>query len=200
MHGNRGQIITRFDSSQYSTGAYSVNIEARSMSAAADEPFVTKERPFFVRWGDLPISISDLDLAIRQMRYIAKDAEYDMISESKTDEEKRKLFDEFWKKRDPNVSTSRNEFMEEYYSRVEYANKHFSHYQPGWKTDMGMVFIFFGSPSNVERHPFDIDTKPYEIWSYYDYNRSIVFIDETGFGDYRLLTPIWDLIQRLKIY
>jgi len=200
MHGNRGQIITRFDSSQYSTGTYSVNIEARSVSATADEPFMTKERPFFVRWGDLPISISDLDLAIRQMRYIAKDAEYDKISESKTEEDKRKLFDEFWKKRDPNVSTTRNEFMEEYYSRVEYANKHFSHYQPGWKTDMGMVFILFGSPSNVERHPFDIDTKPYEIWSYYDYNRSIVFVDETGFGDYRLLTPIWDLIQRLKIY
>ncbi len=200
MHGVRGQMITRFDSSQYSTGAYSVNVEVRSVNASVDEPFLIKERPFVVRWGDLPISISDLDLAIRQMRYIAKDAEYDKISEAKTDEEKRKLFDEFWKKRDPNVSTVRNEYMEEYYSRVEYANKHFSHYQPGWKTDMGMVFILFGSPSNVERHPFDVDTKPYEIWSYYDYNRSIVFVDETGFGDYRLLTPIWDLIQRLKIY
>lgn len=200
MHGNRGQMITRFDSAQYSTGAYSISIEVRSIGSSEDEPFVTKERLFVVRWGNLPISISDLDLAIRQLRYISKDAEYDMISDAKTDEEKRKLFDEFWKKRDPNANTARNEFMEEYYSRVEYANKHFSHYQPGWKTDMGMVFILFGSPNNVERHPFDIDTKPYEIWAYYDYNRSIVFVDETGFGDYRLLTPIWDLIQRLKIY
>jgi hypothetical protein len=64
---------------------------------------------------------------------------------------------------------------------------------------MGMVFILFGSPSNVERHPFDIDAKPYEIWTYYDFNRSIIFVDETGFGDYRLLTPVWDLINRLKI-
>lgn len=200
MHGNRGQMITRFDSAQYSTGAYSINIEVRSVSSSNDEPFITKERLFVVRWGNLPISVSDLDLAIRQLRYISKDAEYDLISEAKTDEEKRKLFDEFWKKRDPNANTARNEFMEEYYSRVEYANKHFSHYQPGWKTDMGMVFILFGSPNNVERHPFDIDTKPYEIWAYYDFNRSIVFVDETGFGDYRLLTPIWDLIQRLKIY
>lgn len=200
MHGNRGQIITRFDSTQYSIGAYSLNIQARSAKASSSEPFLTKVRPFFVRWGDLPVSISDIDLAIRQMRYIAKDAEYDNISEAKTDEDKRKLFDEFWKKRDPNVSTTRNEFMEEYYSRVEYANKQFSHYQPGWKSDRGMVFILLGSPSNVERHPFDIDAKPYEIWSYYDYNRNIVFVDETGFGDYRLLTPIWDIIQRLKNY
>ena len=88
--------------------------------------------------------------------------------------------------------------MEEYYSRVEYANKNFSHYQAGWKTDMGMVFILFGSPNNVERHPFDIDSKPYEIWSYYDYNRSVIFVDESGFGDYQLLTPIWDMLQRLK--
>ena len=200
MHGNRRQMITSFDSSHYTTGAYSLSIEIRSAVTPAGNPSIIKVRPFVVRWGDMPISIADLDLAIRQLRYISKDDEFSKISDAKTDEEKRKLFDEFWKKRDPNVNTVRNEFMEEYYSRVAYTNKHFSSYQPGWKTDMGMVFILFGSPNNVERHPFDIDAKPYEIWSYYDYNRNIIFVDETGLGDYRLLTPIWDLIQRLKIY
>ncbi len=200
MHGIRSQIIARFDSTQYSAGVYAVRVEVRSTNAPPDGPFLIKERSFVVRIGDLPITISDLDLAIRQMRYIVKDDEYKKITEAKTDEEKRRLFDAFWKKCDPNVNTARNEFMEEYYSRVEYATKHFSHYQPGWKTDMGMVFILFGSPNSVDRHPFDIDTKPYEIWTYYDYNRSIYFVDESGFGDYRLATPIWDLIQRLKIY
>ncbi len=200
MHGNKSQIIARFDSAQYPLGTYSIRIEVRSTNRSSDEPLTTKDRTFTVHWGDLPIAISDLDLAIKQMQYILKDEEYSKITEAKTDSEKKKFFDEFWKKRDPNVNTTRNEYMEEYYSRVEYANKSFTHYQPGWRTDMGMVFIIFGSPNNVERHPFDIDTKPYEIWSYYDYNRSIVFIDDTGFGDYRLLTPIWDLIQRLKNY
>jgi GWxTD domain-containing protein len=196
--GYRSQIITRFDSSKYSTGAYQLNVEVRSLSDPADEIPAMKQRSFFVRWGNMPISISDLDLAIKQMRYIAKEQEYDKIESAISDEVKRTLFDEFWRKRDPDPATKRNEYMEEYYSRVEYANKNFSHYQAGWKTDMGMVFILFGSPNNVERHPFDIDSKPYEIWSYYDYNRSVIFVDESGFGDYQLLTPIWDMLQRLK--
>lgn len=200
VQNTRAQIITRFDSSQYSTGAYSITIEARSLIAKDEQLPVLKQRTFVVRWGNIPINVNDLDLAIRQLRYIAKEEEFEKIEDAKSDEEKRKLFEEFWKKRDPNPDTKRNEFMEEYYSRVEYANQHFSHYIPGWRTDMGMVFILFGSPNNVERHPFDIDSKPYEVWSYYDYNRSIVFVDETGFGDYRLLTPIWDMLQRLKHY
>jgi len=196
--GNRSQIITRFDSAKYSSGTYLLNVEVRSWLDDPNEIPALKQRSFVVRWGNMPISISDLDLAIKQMRYIAKEKEYDEIEEAETEEAKRNLFDAFWQRRDPNGSTKRNEYMEEYYSRVEYANKNFSHYQAGWKTDMGMVFILFGSPNNVERHPFDIDSKPYEIWSYYDYNRSVVFVDESGFGDYRLLTPIWEMLQRLK--
>jgi hypothetical protein len=83
--------------------------------------------------------------------------------------------------------------MDEYYARVEFANKHFSHFMDGWKSDMGMVFIIFGTPSNVERHPFDSDAKPYEIWTYYELNRQFVFIDQSGFGDYHLQNPIWDV-------
>jgi GWxTD domain-containing protein len=103
---------------------------------------------------------------------------------------------EFWKARDPNPNTPRNEKMEEHYARVEFANKHFKHYLDGWRTDMGMVYIIFGPPNNVERHPFDIDAKPYEIWSYYELNHQFIFVDQTGFGDYRLTTPIWDVWQR----
>jgi hypothetical protein len=88
--------------------------------------------------------------------------------------------------------------MEQYYARVEYANKHFSHFQEGWRTDMGMVYITFGPPNNVERHPFDIDSKPYEIWAYYDLNYQFVFVDQTGFGDYRLITPIWETLGHIR--
>ena len=151
-----------------------------------------------VRWQGVPHSVKDLDLAIEQLRYIAKDEEFSALHAAKTPEEKQSLFNEFWKKRDPNPNTPRNERMEEFYARVEYANKHFSHYIDGWRTDMGMVFIIFGPPNNVERHPFETDTKPYEIWSYYDLNYSILFMDETGFGDYRLQTPIWELWQRVR--
>ncbi len=155
-------------------------------------------RPLAIRWRGMPKSLNDLDLAIEQLRYIAKDDELSAMKEAKTYEEKQKLFLDFWKKRDPNPNTPRNEKMEEYYQRVEYANKHFGHYQPGWRTDMGMIYLIFGPPSNVERHPFEIDSKPYEVWTYYDISYSFVFLDDTGFGDYRLITPLWEVYNRAR--
>ena len=115
-----------------------------------------------------------------------------------TPEEKQEKLLEFWKKRDPNPNTARNERMEDYYQRVEYANNKFTHYIEGWRTDMGMVYIMFGPPSDVSRHPFEVDSKPYEVWRYYDLNYDFVFVDQSGFGDYRLTTPIWEVWQRVK--
>jgi GWxTD domain-containing protein len=152
------------------------------------------ERTFSVRWIGAPIEVADIDAAIDQMQYVA---EKDLLEEMKSlpQEEKRERWSAYWKRKDPSPGTERNELMEEYYSRVAYANKYFGHYTLGWKTDMGMVHIIFGAPSNIERHPFEIDSKPYEVWTYYELNRQFVFVDATGFGDYRLQTPIWDVYQ-----
>jgi len=79
--------------------------------------------------------------------------------------------------------------MNEYYRRIDYASKNFKSYNNGWNTDMGMVYVTLGPPDQVDRNPMAIDTKPYEVWQYYDLNRQFVFQDETGFGDYRLLNP-----------
>jgi GWxTD domain-containing protein len=180
-------------------GDYRLIVSARAPRAKEDDPaLATTNRIVVVRWQGLPRSVKDLDLAIEQIRYIAKDDEFSSLKDAKTADEKQAKFLEFWKKRDPNPNTPRNEKMEEYYARVEYANKHFSHYLEGWRTDMGMIFIIFGPPNNVDRHPFEVDSKPYEIWAYYELNYSIVFVDETGFGDYRLQTPIWEIYQRLR--
>jgi len=152
--------------------------------------YVTKF--FTYRWDWFPISIKDIDEAINQTIYIASSQEYDYMKAAKTPEEKQIRFLKFWRDKDPNPNTPKNEIMIEYYRRVKIANERFSHYVEGWKTDMGMVYIRYGEPSNIERHPFDEDSKPYEIWDYYDINRRFVFVDYTGFGDYRLISPIWD--------
>jgi GWxTD domain-containing protein len=191
----RNQVFLRIDQSPLPIGDYKVYVQAYPVREAAGA-LATTSRSFVVRWSSLPKSVKDIDAAIEQLSYIAKDKELDHIKEAMTQEEKQKRFMEFWKKRDPNPNTVRNEKMEEHYARIEYANKHFKHYTEGWRTDMGMVYIIFGSPNNVDRHPFDSDSKPYEVWSYYELNYSFVFIDQTGFGDYRLATPIWDVWQR----
>lgn len=162
------------------------SLEARSLAET--------ERNFSVKWLAAPIEVTDVDAAIDQMQYIVEKEVIDELKELPPTE-KRDRWAAYWKKKDPTPGTDRNELMEEYYSRVAYANKHFGHYTLGWKTDMGMVYIIFGSPSNIERHPFEIDSKPYEIWTYYELNRQFVFVDATGFGDYRLQTPIWDVYQ-----
>ena len=58
---------------------------------------------------------------------------------------------------------------------------------------MGMIYILFGPPTSVDRHPFEVDSKPYEVWNYYQINKQFVFLDESGFGDYRLITPLSDV-------
>ena len=160
---------------------------------------IVKTKKIISRRGSSGIMIKDLELAIKQLKYIAKNEEYNFLTENGIEESVRQdRFNSFWKKRDPNPETEENEYFEEYYFRVEYANKTFSHYNDGWRTDRGMVFIIFGMPNNIERHPFEINTKPSEVWTYFEFNRQLVFIDDTGFGDYRLITPIWDLLNRIK--
>jgi GWxTD domain-containing protein len=132
------------------------------------------------------------------MRYIAKKEGMKKIL-SVPPEKRREAFLQFWRQNDPTPGTEVNELMEEYYRRVYYANTNFTHhFREGWKTDMGMVYIIFGAPGDIERNPYNRSTslfggrtvKAYEIWNYYDINRQFVFVDETGYGEYRLFYPL----------
>jgi GWxTD domain-containing protein len=144
------------------------------------------------RWDFLPVNLKNLDVAISQLRYLASSDELNYIQRAKTKEEKERRFLKFWRDKDPTPNSPKNELMIEYYNRIKIANERYSHYVDGWKTDMGMVYIIYGNPSNIERHPFEAEYKPYEVWEYYELRRRFVFVDDSGFGDYRLTTPIWD--------
>ncbi len=198
LEGKKSEVIAKIDSARFPTGTYHLEVDAQTIqnSDTLTACKAKKSRHFVMRWGSVPLTLVDLNLAIKQTKYIASSKEYNAMTDAPTFEQKQKLFQEFWRKRDPSQGAQRNINMEEYYSRVQYANEHFSHFTEGWRTDMGMAFILLGAPSAVDRHPFEIDSKPYEIWSYYEFNSQIIFIDENGFGDYRLVTPIGDLVQR----
>ncbi len=146
-------------------------------------------KKFYSKISNFPTSIVDLDLAIDQMIYIASASQIDYIKSAKTYDEKLRRYLRFWKSKDPSPNTPENEVLDEYYRRVDYANANFKSYYDGWRTDMGMIYITLGPPDQVERHPFEYDSKPYEIWDYYTLNRRFIFVDETGFGDYRLVNP-----------
>ena len=199
--GKRTQVFLKVDDLNLPMGSYFLSVDAVPSGGAAEthkDMKATTSRTFSVRSIDLPVAILDLDKAIDQLIYIARDAELSYIREETDEGERSKRFLEFWSKRDPDPQTSRNELMEEYYARVEYANQNFKSYVEGWRTDMGMVYVRFGPPENIERHPFEVNSKPYEIWYYYQLNRQFIFVDESGFGDYRLRYPTTDLLGRVR--
>ena len=137
-------------------------------------------------WVTLPETSEDITTAIEQMRYILPTDSLDRYTEAPLAEQ-QKFFSTYWARRDPNPNTRVNELMDEYFSRINYANREFTNFSSkGWLSDRGRIMIKFGYPDDIERHPFEISSSPYEVWRYYNLRRVFVFIDESGFGDYRL--------------
>ncbi len=146
----------------------------------------SKKKVFSFYWSDVPETTEDIDLALRQMVYIL-DADSAKAYKDASLDEKQAFFKRFWKKRDPDPATAKNELKNEYFNRINYANQHFSAFsQDGWLTDRGRILIKFGFPDDIERHPFEMGTRPYEVWRYYSLRKVFLFEDRTGFGDYRL--------------
>lgn len=177
-------IKYKLDEAAVSLGKYRLIVKAVDSD---DDAIVGTSKYFVSRIYGFPATITDLNKAIQHMIYISGSSIRDEIEETKDSEERLQKFRNYWKSKDPSPSTIQNEVLFEYYRRVAYANKHFKHYYAGWKTDMGMIYIVLGPPNNVERHPFEYDSRPYEIWYYYNINQQFYFVDDTGFGDYRLL-------------
>src|SRR6185436_2910095 len=136
--------------------------------------------------------------------YIITGAEKKAFQALATDEERENFIENFWRRRDPNPDTEENEFREEYYERIAYANEHFASGIPGWKTDRGRIYITWGKPDSTESHPsggaYDrpsyegggsTTTYPFEVW-FYRYlggvgsGVEIEFVDPTGSGEYRI--------------
>lgn len=136
--------------------------------------------------------------------YLMTDEERAVFQKLKVPEEKEQFIEQFWRRRDPTPETLTNEFKEEHYRRVAYANDAFRSGVPGWKTDRGRIYIKFGPPDEIERHPAGgpyvrpshegggtTSTFPFEVWSYRHLEGvgesvEIEFVDPTQSGEYRL--------------
>lgn len=140
----------------------------------------------------------------KDVKYIITNEEKKAFDALKTDEERENFIENFWRRRDPNPDTEENEFREEYYERIAYANEHYASGIPGWMTDRGRIYITWGKPDSVESHPsggaYDrpsyegggsTTTYPFEIWFYRHLDNvgegvEIEFVDPTGTGEYRI--------------
>ena len=82
--------------------------------------------------------------------YIITGAEKKAFLALQTDEERENFIENFWRRRDPNPDTEENEFREQYYERIAYANEHYTSGIPGWKTDRGRIYITWGKPDEIQ--------------------------------------------------
>ncbi|MBU1355334.1 MAG: GWxTD domain-containing protein [Candidatus Edwardsbacteria bacterium] len=129
----------------------------------------------------------DFEEKIAQVEYISRRSEFDSLKKAGP-EERDSLWRVFWKSRDPTPDTDKNEYRDTHYEKINYANSSFgSSIRPGWRTDMGRIYIKYGQPDEIEKHPFEIDSPPYEVWYFYQEGLKIIFLDRHGFGDYRIV-------------
>jgi GWxTD domain-containing protein len=187
------RVIAEVPKDSIPMGIYRLSVVLRKSTDKETPVTATASHFFSIHFPDLPLSILNIDDAADEMLYIANSSTIDSIKSAHDAFTKEKRFLNFWQNYKTNSSSRGNTIMDEYFNRVAYANEHFTRYFKGWKTDMGMIYILFGPPNAVDRHPFEVDSKPYEVWDYYQRNHQFVFVDETGFGDYRLITPLSDV-------
>jgi GWxTD domain-containing protein len=136
--------------------------------------------------------------------YIISDEERKAFGRLNTDEERENFIEQFWLRRDPTPDTEENEYREEHYRRIAYANETFASGIPGWKTDRGMIYVKFGPPDEREEHPSggtyerpieegggETSTFPFEKWRYrylegMGNDINIEFVDTTMTGEYHM--------------
>jgi GWxTD domain-containing protein len=123
--------------------------------------------------------------------YIITDEERNAFKRLNTDEERAQFAEQFWLRRDPTPDTVENEYKQEHYRRIAYANAHFAEGAPGWKTDRGRIYILFGPPDEIGVYssgapgtPFPFESWRYRYLAGVGNNIAIEFIDTTGSGEY----------------
>jgi GWxTD domain-containing protein len=134
--------------------------------------------------------------------YIITDEERKAFKQLNTDDEREQFVEQFWLRRDPTPDTVENEYKEEHYRRIAYANEHYASGIPGWKTDRGRIYITFGPPDEIDAHPSggtyerpaaegggETTTYPFEDWRYryiegIGNDVLIEFVDPTLSGEY----------------
>jgi GWxTD domain-containing protein len=154
-------------------------------------------------------TLKELDSAYRQwlsedVTYIISPEERNAFLQLDTNEEREQFIEQFWLRRSSNPDLPENDFKEEHYRRIAYANEHFASGIPGWKTDRGRMYIMWGPADEVESHPtggtYDrpmeegggsTSTYPWETWRWrylegIGENIILEFVDPSGSGEYHL--------------
>ena len=138
------------------------------------------------------------------VRWIITDEELSAFKKLQNNAERDTFIEGFWQRRDPTPDTAENEYKEEHYRRIAYANEHYAAGMPGWRTDRGRIYIMYGPPTSIDSHPMggpyqrspeegggQTETFPFEVWRYrylegIGQEIEIEFVDDCGCGAYEM--------------
>jgi len=165
----------------------------------------------FTVYGAEKKSVKDLSEKYRiwleeEAVYIISATEKDVFLQLETDRERDMFIEAFWKHRDPTQATPQNEYKEEHYQKIQYANYHFGRGtpKPGWKTDRGRMYIILGEPNDIERYTQESGIYNTEVWFYQGLTQyglpagfNVVFFQKDGAGEFKLYSPTIDGPQAL---
>jgi GWxTD domain-containing protein len=197
--GESSVIVDQFSTSQLHTGTYTLTLALLDTSR---KQLSTSSRKFYVFNEKLGVDSSllaggsrlpmaeymsmddaELDRESRWLRWEESDEEKGQFKALTGVEAKRKFLSDFWRRRPPGM-------RDEYLARVNYANMNFAVMgREGYRADRGRVHIVYGSPDDIERHPNETDSRPYEIWQYNNIQGGVifVFVQRNPGGDFELV-------------
>ena len=172
---NSGKDTILLSYNKLTTGKYQLNI-----SLLKDKKILsTINTNFFIDFSFVYSTKEYMDI-VNALAYFGKKSNIDNLKKAKPTDRKEE-WEKFWKEN--KISITFDEFIKRYH----YVNNNFSIYNKlGYQTDFGRIFLIYGKPDEIERHPFDLDAKPYEVWYYYSLNYKFIFVDENNYGDYKL--------------
>jgi len=143
------------------------------------------------------LTLAECDDMFEKIKILALSNEKDNYELLDSLASKREFLYKFWQKRDNIPSTPVNEFKNIYFSRIQIANERYKTISsPGYRTDRGRIYSRLGEPDEIERHPNETNTKPYEIWFYNQIEGGVYFVfgDYTGFNFFGIRS--YNIIKR----
>ena len=198
-------LVGSFDVDSLVTGTYFLRFVILNY---ANEAMVEQNRKFFVLNPSLDIPVvpaepfetsgyaslpeEEVEKGLDHLRVLVTEQEARRIRRVKDLDERRRILRDIWDARDPTPETAVNEFRDEFYTLLMYANERYSVQRlEGWETDRGRVLLKYGRPAMIESHLYERGRKPYEIWKYNNISgegrADFVFADMDGFGDFELI-------------
>lgn len=167
----------------FSSGDYQLRVKAFRGKKAVDE-----RTALFVMRNPFRFDLARYEKLVDKLIYITTFEERERMK-SVPPQAREMTWDSFWRTKDPTPQTEYNEELESYFAKIEYCERNFGYGDKGYLSDRARIYMRFGTPDEIEDHPFEPDRSPYIVWTYNLLGMQFIFEERLGFGEYVLVYP-----------